>query len=371
MLPRYLFSLFLTLLLVCGLLSSLPVATRSNVRAGETVAETWTVDFTLRKPDNQYYTIDASLKSALEQHLTFRADGAVQIRSVNIQITPKQISWTRNKTNYTAAGGRMVADVTWAADAEARDGDHGDVRIFFGKLPDIPSYTFIFHSGAYQKSSNGRWMFREVTIWRTPSRVFLGRMRFVVGVALPIAILLHSIYWSLRIRGEKKRRLEELAALSDATPGTRTFYPSPIAEWVGSLLALCVFSGIGLLPALIAIAQNYQSPFIDRFILIEVGIGLVLALTVALVVRASVVTLRLDDQGIAYARGRRRELMWTPARWEDLQSATVQSMTYRGNTSTWVELTWPDGMKRKFPAPNTARPHELRSAVMELLAKHR
>jgi hypothetical protein len=371
MLPRYVFSLLLTLLLVCGLLSSLPLATRSNVRAGEVVAETWTVEFTLRKPDNQYYTIDDVLKAALEQHLSFRGDGAVQIRSVGIQITPKQVSWTRNKTNYNAAGGRMVAHVTWAADGEAHDGDHGDVRIFFGKLPDIPSYTFVFHSGAYQRSSNGRWMFREVTIWRTPSRVFLGRMLFVAVVAVPIVILLHSIYWSLRIRGEKRRRLEELAALPEATPGTRTFYPNPIAEWVGCLLALFIFAGIGLLPALIAIAQNYQSTSMQRFILIEMAIGLVLALTAALGVRASVVTLRLDEQGIAYARGRRRELRWTTARWRDLKNAVVNSMTYRGNTSTWVELTWPDGRKRKFPAPNTIRPHEVRMAVMELFAKHR
>jgi hypothetical protein len=371
MLPRYLFSLLLALLLVCGLLSSLPLATRSNVRAGEVVAETWTVDFTLRKPDMQYYTVDDALKAALEQHLSFRAEGPVQIRSVNIQITPKQVSWTRNKTNYSAAGGRMVAHVTWAADPEARDRDHGYIRIFFGKLPDIPGYTFMFHSGAYQRSSNGHWIFRQVTIWRTPAHVFLGRMLFVASVALPIAILLHSIYWSLRIRGEKKRRLEELAALSDSTPGTCIFYPSPTAEWFGSLFTLCMFSGIGLLPALIALAQNFQSSSMNLFILIELGIGVVLAITIALVVRACVVTLRVDKEGIAYARGRRRELRWTTARWRDLQNAVVNSMTYRGTTSTWVELTWPDGRKRRFPAPNTTRPSEVRSAVMEFFARHR
>jgi hypothetical protein len=375
MLVRYLSSLLLTLLIIAGLLSSLPFATRSQVRAGETVAETWAVDFVLRSTDGRAYRITDAVKAALEEHVSFVPEGPLEVRSVNIQITPKTVTWRKDKTNYSDPGGQMVARVTWSTSPDARDGDHGDVRIFFGKLPDIPFYRFVFYSGAYQKSPDGtRWMFREVTIWRTPQRLFLARMLFALGPALSIAILLHAIYWGFCLARERKRRTAELAPAPDAPPFPRTFYPNPVAEWVGWTFTLCVFALMALIPSLIAIFQRYQSTFLERFILIAQAIGLLIALIVVWIVRSVVVTIRIDDKEIAYARGRGRgggggEPNWITSRWSDLRSATVKQTASRGGVYTWIALVFPDGKTRNVPA-SSGEFRELRYLVMDFFSRH-
>ena len=113
MLPRHLGSFLAVLAVICGGLSTLKFATRSCVRAGTEVHETWTNEFTIdaRQDSKTHYPVDDAIKSELENGVAFLGTGVVQVRSSAVRITPKTVSWTRNKTSYKAPGGQMIADV--------------------------------------------------------------------------------------------------------------------------------------------------------------------------------------------------------------------------------------------------------------------
>jgi hypothetical protein len=367
--PKYVSSFVPALLLVCAGLSTLSFATRAQVRAGTEVHETWTQEFTLAAPTTRnYIPVKDEVKADLDKGLTFVGSGVVQVRSATVQITPKTVSWSRNKTSYRAPGARMVADVTWATPADARDGDRGDVRIRFPKLRGIPSYTYGLHSGGYQRTADGRTVFRETTAHRSDAAVALARMLYVLSVGLPMTILLHSLWWGWRLRREKKARLAELQP-PDPQALPRVFYPNPIAEWTAWTLALCIFGGIGSLLGCIAIFETFLYTSMDRALLVIEAVGFVIASIVALIVRASLVTVRIDAHGIGYARGRRAEPNWITARWSDLRGAEFKSRTYKGQTSRWLELGFPDGRTRKIPA-NVIDFPTLQDMVLDRYARH-
>jgi len=58
-----------------------------------------------------------------------------------------------------------------------------------------------------------------------------------------------------------------------------------------------------------------------------------------------VLTVRVDANGIAYARGR-GELQWRNAAWTDIRLCTQKYRTYRGNTTYWIELEFNDARKK-------------------------
>lgn len=365
-LSKYGSSFLLALVPVCAILSMLSFAVRSQVRAGVTMEETWTNTFTLDASSNQMYRIDDDVRADLEKGIAFIGSGVVHVRSTKVEITPQEVSWTENKTKYTAPGARMVARVTWDTPADAGDGDKGDIHVEFPRMPSIPNYTVAFHSGASQKTGDGRWVFREVTAHRSAASVAIGRFFFVLSAGLPMTFLLHGIWWAFQLKSEKRALLAGLAQPS-VQPLPRVFYPDPIAEWLVWTLTLCISGGWGSLMASFAIYDSFQSSVFVWLLFIMQGIGVVIALIVALYVRSSVVSVRIDADAISYAKGR-GEPQWITARWSELKGAVVKSETYRGTTIECVELIFPDGKTRKIPSSVIDYP-TLRNTMIELYAR--
>jgi hypothetical protein len=369
MFSRYLGTLLLVLVVVCGVLSQLPFATRSQVRTGQPVTETWTNEFTLGSPSGKYYVIDDALKRVLEQSITFAGAGPVQVTSADVQITPKDVSWEENKTKYTATGAGMVAHVTWQIPDSAKDGERGDVHVEFPKIPGAPSYTTDFHHGAYQKTGDGRWLFREASGYHGSLSLVLARMLYSFSVALPVAILLQGIPWSIYLWRVKKARVAELQPPPGAPPLPRTFYPNPIAEWFGWMMTMFIFGFVGSMFAAFVLFDNYLSSSFDGFIIVIDILGLAVGLFVVWMARRSVVTVRVDPGEVSVAKGR-GEPRWQTASWSQLRCADVKSRTYKGQTSYWVELVFPDGKKRKVPQSIIGF-DALRDLVLERYATHR
>lgn len=130
---------------------------------------------------------------------------------------------------------------------------------------------------------------------------------------------------------------------------SRTFPPGDTAEWVGVTTAVAIIGGIGSLIALLAIHDGYLSTSVNRFLVGVVLFGWLVALITGTIMRRRVVTVRLDADGIALARGR-GEPRWVEARWSELRGAAARSRTYRGNVTRWLEIITPDGRLWKVPS---------------------
>ena len=62
-----------------------------------------------------------------------------------------------------------------------------------------------------------------------------------------------------------------------------------------------------------------------------------------------VLTVRVEPEGISYARGR-ENLQWTSATWSNVAGADAKIRTYRGRTSYWIEIEFNDNRgKLKIP----------------------
>ena len=299
MFAKYLVSLLILLVVACLVCSTLPVVTRAHLSAGTAVDETWKIEFTLDCPaagKASYYIVDDHVKRDLQKGIAFVGSGPIHVISVATEITPKEVSWKVGKTRYTAPGAAMVAHVRWETPADSADGARGDIHIEFPKVRGTPA----FHSGAYQKIGD-RWIFREVTTYRNSLSLNLARFLFALAIALPIAIVLHSIWWALVLWKEKRVRLEELAPSNpEALP--RTFYPNPIAEWIGWTITVSILGALGCLFAGIEIANGFMSSIFYWVIVIMQGSGAVIGLIVALIVRANVLTVQVSDDTISCAK---------------------------------------------------------------------
>src|SRR5690242_2227752 len=127
MISKYIYSFILALVVVCSILSMLPFTTHSQVQAGTTMEETWINEFVLEASSDQFYRIDAELKSELEKGIRFVGSGILQGRTAKVEITSQDVSWTVGKTRYTATGARMVTHIL--SEARNNDAGTGDIHI--------------------------------------------------------------------------------------------------------------------------------------------------------------------------------------------------------------------------------------------------
>ena len=156
-------------------------------------------------------------------------------------------------------------------------------------------------------------------------------------------MLLHTIIWAFVLKGEKRSRLAEFPPQGSGLP--RTFYPDPIAEWIVWLLVFGIGAFIASMMASFTVYDGFLSSTFIWIIYIMMAIAVAIALPAAYFTGKSLLTVRVDTQGISYARGR-GDLQWLNAAWSDIRLFSQKSRTYRGSTSYWLELEFKDQRKK-------------------------
>ncbi len=363
MIPRYVISFLCTLLVFSAIGSTLRFATRSQVRAGTSMRETWQADFTLDTyaGSDRFYRVDDDIKTALENGITFAGSGPICIVSTKVQITPRDVTWEENKTHCTATGAGMIAHVTWETRADAPDGAGGSIHIEFPRIRGLKGYIPDFRNGSFQKTPSGQWVFREITAYRTSASLALGRLGLAVAAALPLTIVFEAARSLIVLNWRKRGRLKSLAShASSELP--RIFLPSPVAEWNSWNLTLLIFGFVGCILAGMSVSEGFMSTRFWWAIVIMQFCGVLIALLVTYCARIAGVSVRVDDDTISHAKGR-GEPRWVTARWADLRGIVKKSQTYRGSRREWLEVEFPDGKKRVI------RDAKAREAVLSLYAQ--
>lgn len=341
MVPKYIASLAAVVVFVSLAATQLRFASRSQVRSGTTIEETWKLEFTLDAGGNEYYRISPALQRALENGINFTTDGPVHVVSATVQITPKDVSWSENRTTYTAPGAGLAAQVKWETSPDAPNNTHGAL---FMNFPEVPGNSPDLHSGSYHMDSR-RCMLREVTAFQSPVMLFFARMGIALAAGLPFGIVLHSIWWAFELRKEKRARLAALPPQGPELP--RTFYPNPVAEWNIWTWLFAIFSAVACMLAGFSIADGILDPFFAWFIYGAVGLAALAGLIAAYFTGRSVLTVKVDSNGITYAKGR-GDLQWLIAQWGEMSQLTEKSRTYRGNRREWVEIQFRDMNRKKL-----------------------
>jgi hypothetical protein len=345
MIPKYLATLAVAVVFVTLGASSLQFAARSQVLAGKPVDDTFHLEFVYDADSNSTYQISPKLKTVLEQSITFVTDGPVHVVSSSVEITPKNVSWTENRTTYTSTGAGLVALVKWDTPADSANGARGLIIIHFPDIPAVGSKPPVFHSGGYQRDSQDRYVLREINTYQSGILVYLARFSIGLALGIPVAIVLHSIFWAFVLKNEKRARL---AALPPQGPGTQmphTFYPNPIAEWTIWTLLIGIISSPAALIAGISVADGFMSSSMMWAVYIILGVAAFIALISVYFTGRSVLTVRVESSGISYAKGR-GDLRWLTAGWNEMLKLTEKSRTYRGNTRYWMELDFRDNRKK-------------------------
>jgi hypothetical protein len=363
MIPKYLATLALAVSLVTFAASSLQFATRSQVLAGKAVDETLPIEFTIDADSSQTYKIDPSIKQFLEDHISFYAEGSARVVSAKVTITPKNVSWTENRTTITSTGAKMAARLQWDTRADSANGAQGSIYINFPEVPGLEGKLPTFHSGGYQKDDKGRYVVREVTTYRDAFKLSLARFGFALAAGLPIGMLLHTIFWAFLLKGEKRSRLAEFPPQGSGLP--RTFYPDPIGEWIVWLIVFGIGAFVASLMASFTVYDGFMSSTIIWVIYIMLAITVALALPAAYFTGKSLLTVRIDTHGISYARGR-GDLEWLDAAWSDILQISQKSRTYRGSTSYWIELEFKDQRKKLKIAQSIEGYPALRDILMSV-----
>jgi hypothetical protein len=182
-----------------------------------------------------------------------------------------------------------------------------------------------------------------VTTYRDASQLSFARFVFALAAGVPFGVLLHTIFWAFVLKGEKRSRVAEFPPQGTGLP--RTFYPDPIAEWTLWLLLLGIGAFMASMMASFSVYDGFMSSSFIWVIYIILAIMAAIALTVAYFTGKSLLTVRVDTDGISYARGR-GDLQWLNAAWSDILVLRQKSRTYRGNTTYWIELEFNDKRKK-------------------------
>jgi hypothetical protein len=339
---KYIATLAAAVLALALVFSTLRFATRSQELSGKAVDETWKLEFTLDADRDHTYRVSPRLQSALEDGITFVTAGPVRVVSSSVEITPKDVSWTENRTLYTSPGAGLVAHVKWDTPADSANGAHGTIFIHFPEIPGLNGKGPTFHSGGYQRDGQGRYELREVTTYSSGILISLARFLFALAAALPLAIIAHCIFWGFQLKSEKRVRIAALPPQGSGLP--RTFYSNPILEWISWTLWIGIAAFIGAIMAVFSVYDGFMSSSMVWFVYIALGVGAVIALTAAYFAGKSALTMRVEANGIAYAHGR-EDLQWLTAGWSDLL-LSQKSRTYQGNRREWLELEFKDNRKK-------------------------
>jgi hypothetical protein len=343
MIPRYLATLGIAVVLVGFAASSLKFATRARVLSGAAVDEDVKIDFTIDADRSNTYVVSPVMAEYLRQLIRFRTEGPVHVVSSKVEITPKDVSWTENRQTITSTGAALTAQFRWDTPADSANGARGFIYLDFPEYPGLAGKAPTFHSGGYQKDDAGRWVIREVTTYQSSLPLSLGRFWFALSAGLPFGIVLHTIGWIFVLKGEKRARIAALPLQGTALP--QTFYPDPIAEWTSWLLVLGLGSALASLLAGFSIYDGFMSSSLAFVISMIVAGAAAVALVAAYFTGRRLLTVRVESNGIAYARGR-GDLQWTNVNWGEVLTITQKSRTYRGSTTYWMELEFNDKRKK-------------------------
>ena len=362
MILRYLATLAIVAVLVTVVLSRLQFATRAQVLGGTTADENLNIEFTIDADGSSTYVVGPALARFLDAYIGFRTEGPVRVTSSKVEVIPKDVTWTENRETKTSTGAALTARLKWATPSDAANGARGIIYLDFPEIPGLAGKTPDFHSGGYQKDDAGRWVVREVTTYRSTSRLSLARFLFALAAGIPFGIILHTIGWAFVLKGEKRARLAALPPQSGELP--QTFYPDPIAEWTLWLLVFGIGACVAGLMAGFSISDGFMSSSFTSVIYIVLAIAVAIGIIAVYFTSRSLLTIRVESNGIAYARGR-GDLQWVNAAWSDILALTQKSRTYRGNTSYWIEVEFQDNRK-KLKIGQTVQGY---GALRDLLAK--
>jgi hypothetical protein len=343
MIPKYLATLATVVVVVTLGASSLRFATNSKVLSGKALDESLPFEFTIDAGENQTYIIDSEMAQFLQTHIGFPTEGPPHVVAAKVEVTPKKVSWTEDRTNYTAPGAAMTVQLHWDTPADSPNGSRGSIYLQFPEVPGLEGKTITLHSGGYQGENTSRYVIREVSTYRSTNALALARFVFALSAGLPFGIMLHSIYWAFVLKSEKRARLSQLPAQGAGLP--RTFYPNPIAEWVASVIVF----GVGALAASVVAGISVLDGFMSSDMVIAPYIILafvtVVAILIAYFTSRSVLTVRVGPDSISYARGR-ENTEWLTATWTDILVLKEKYRKYRGNTTYWIEIEFRDKRKK-------------------------
>jgi predicted membrane protein len=184
---------------------------------------------------------------------------------------------------------------------------------------------------------------REVTVYRNGTLVSLARFSFALAAGIPVGIVLHCIFWAFQLRSEKKAILAALPQQGSQLP--RTFYPDPILEWSAWTLWIGLVAFMASMMAVFAVADGFMSSSMVWFVCGALAVGVVVGFIAVYFARRRALTVRVESNGMAYARGR-GDLQWLTVGWNEILQLTEKSRTYRGNTRYWLELQFRDNRKK-------------------------
>jgi hypothetical protein len=347
MIRKYLASLAVTVLLVTIACTRLSFATHSQVLVGTAVEETWPLEFTLQVDSTHTYKISPEIQAAVENGIVFVAQGPVRIDSARVDIAPQDVISKVGYESITSSGAGGYAHVKWETPADSASGAHGDIRMVFPALPGLGEPNVRF--GVYSpQDDQGRWILREVTTYRSASSVFLARLRLTLALGLPLGILLQSLWWAFALKKEKRLRTAALASQVDHLP--RTFYPNPIKEWTRWTYTLGIFAFFAGFLALGSASEGYMDSRSYWRIFMVQGLGALIGILVVYRTQLSVLTLRVEADGIAYARGR-GALQWFTELWTDVLKLSRRSRGFGGRGRESLEIEFTDLNKRKVQVP--------------------
>ena len=343
MLPKYVATLLVAVFLVTFAASSLQFATRSQVLSGKSLDETLKFEFTIEADSSHTYEISPRIKEFLESKIDFSTEGPVRVVSSTVEITPKDVSWTENRTTITSTGAAMTAHVKWNTPADSANGAHGEIFLNFPDIPGIEGKTPNFHSGGYQKDDKGRYVVREVNTYQNSLLLTFARFAFALTAGIPYGIVLHTIFWIFVLKSEKRSRLAALPPQGSELP--RTFYPNPIAEWSIWTLIFGIGGLVSSMMASFAVYDGFMSSSFTWVVFIMLGIMGTIALLAAFFTGRSAMTVRVEANSISYARGR-GDLQWITVAWSEILLLTEKSRTYRGTVRRWIEIQFRDNRKK-------------------------
>ena len=343
MIPKYLATLAIAVVLVTLGASSLQFATRAQVLSGSVVDEKLQIEFTIEADGSHTYEITPPFAQYLEEHISFHTEGPAHVVSSEVEVTPKDVSWTENRETITSTGAAMKVQYKWDTPANSANGARGTVYLDFPEVPGLEGKTVSFHSGGYQKDDAGRNMVREITTYRNTFLLAFARFRFALAAGLPFGILLHTIFWIFVLRGEKRSRIAAFPPEGAALP--RTFHPYPIAEWGAFLLLFGIGTALASMMAGISVYEGFMSSTFGSIVYIVLAIAAAIGLTAAYFRGRSLLTVRVESYGISYARGR-GDLQWINVTWGEILTLMERSRTYRGSTTYWLEIEFQDKRKK-------------------------
>ncbi len=343
MLAKYLATLAVAVFLATFAASSLQFATRSQVLSGKAIDETFPFEFTIEADSSHTYKISPTMKQFLEEKISFYTEGPARVISSTVEVTPKDVSLTENRTTITSTGAAMTAHVKWDTPADSANGAHGYVFLNFPEIPGLEGKTPNFHSGGYQKDDKGRYVVREVNTYQSSLLLAFARFAFALTAGIPYGVVLHSIFWIFVLKSEKRARLAALPPQGSELP--RTFYPNPIAEWSIWTLLFGIGGLVSSMMASFAVYDGFMSSSFTWVVFIMLGIMGAIALIAAFFTGRSAMTVRVEANGIAYSRGR-GDLQWIIVAWGEILLLTEKSRTYRGTVRRWIEIQFRDNRKK-------------------------